>query len=667
MFKRNATCLIFTTLLLFSRICYGQESNYSIYKNDNTEQLEEFRNSNTTSEVESSSSTVITASEDGSFPEGIQEPPLDPSITIQEGLSYPFREKLYVKPLPNNDLLTSFQFKMNSEEFAPSISSLNYGQYNHFTVFPKAIESVLHRTDTRQLHLRFTRGFWDAETWGRLPHDGFKSGGNGVELWAIIEAESKDNAYSKWKTLANSLSGLFCASINFIDSSKTTYPVTSFQPDNDQGLPVFANSKNQLYLIRAALANEPICTENLTPFLKLLPTKGKSGISTFLDGHKVFDSSWHSLSVDVITNCDVNQDKCKYETDAVVDMVTHVPYSLARNKNPIPKPLPAEQLRCDTNKPYDAFQCFPLPESTETEFDLSQIFGKTIKGSSMMSDIPSHICAIITSKWDVSIKVNGELFGTDDNCFELDGMDEYDLYLASSDTSDVTTLNEEVPLHVSRSLTGYGQDHGGLRTVFQNPTPMPITAIYFESLPWYMRLYLSSLKLESIDSSNLQLEDVIDSVYYNSAIDHKRPSHLEYTITIPANTTLAISCQFDKALLHFADYPPDANHGFEIESAVITVIKPFKYQIRTETLLLSLSTPDFSMPYNVIIITSTVIGLIYGTLYNLLVKKVVRVEQADKLIEQQAGLKKKLVAVVLKLKSKVVDRIKQKKVINFYI
>ena len=521
---------------------------------------------------------------------------------------------------------------------------------------------MLGSTSTRQLHLRFTRGFWDAESWGRLPHDGFKSGGSGVELWAIIEAGSQKEAFDQWKTLANSLSGLFCASINFIESSRTTYPVKSFQPKStEEGLPIFGGDEtknNKLYLLRASLANEPICTENLTPLLKLLPTRGKSGISSLLDGHKVFDSMWHSLSIDVTTHCDFNTQTCKYDMDAEVDMVIHVPYTLARNEHPIPRPTPNSELRCDLTKPYDIYQCFPLPESNSLSFEVSEIFGKPIRGSNLISNNPSKVCVDIgdnheNNSWEALLKVNGSHFGTDDNCFDLENKDDYDIYISSSNTNEIgrhSEKEEDVPLYVSRSLTGYGQDRGGLRTVFTNPTNDTIRAVYFESLPWFMRLYLSTMKLESdAAGAGLDLHDVITSVHYVTAIDHKRPTHLEYTIEIPAGTSLAITCQFDKALLQFAEYPPDANHGFEIESAVVTILKPWSYQIRTSTLLLSLSTPDFSMPYNVIIITSTVLGLIYGSLYNLLVKKLVTIEEADE-IASQVGLK----SLITRLKKKFI-------------
>lgn len=43
-------------------------------------------------------------------------------------------------------------------------------------------------------------------------------------------------------------------------------------------------------------------------------------------------------------------------------------------------------------------------------------------------------------------------------------------------------------------------------------------------------------------------------------------------------------------------------------------------RIYTDTLLVSLPTPDFSMPYNVITLTCTVVALFFGSLFNLLIR-----------------------------------------------
>ena len=73
------------------------------------------------------------------------------------------------------------------------------------------------------------------------------------------------------------------------------------------------------------------------------------------------------------------------------------------------------------------------------------------------------------------------------------------------------------------------------------------------------------------------------------------------------------------------------------------------------------STPDFSMPYNVIILTSTVMGLAFGTLFNLMVKKLVTIEEADRHAASRPGLKGKLANLLKLLTSRKPKVDKEKK------
>ena len=96
-------------------------------------------------------------------------------------------------------------------------------------------------------------------------------------------------------------------------------PVLSFQPDGDHP----NSTLPRLHLLHGTLPREPVCTENLTPFLKLLPCKGKAGISTLLDGHKLFDASWQSMSIDVRPVCPEGS-PCSLEIEQTVDMVIDI-------------------------------------------------------------------------------------------------------------------------------------------------------------------------------------------------------------------------------------------------------------------------------------------------------------------------------------------------------
>lgn len=562
--------------------------------------------------------------------------PIEENATlIETGVEndYPYSESLQLKPLRNNFLLSAFKFHSESNKFQLQKTKPQYDAYSHYTVFPKSISPILELTNTKKLSLRFTHGFWDSEQWGSLPSDGFTSGGNGVEMWALLEAGNEADAFKQWKQLTNQLSGLFCASIDYIDSTKTTYPCNADFFINDDNAIMADDEKNSFFLMRGSLANEPICTENLTPFMKLLPSRGKSGISSLLDGHKVFDSYWNSMSLDVNCVCDADDEMCKYDMDINIATVVNVPKLIRRNANPIPKPLKSEELRCDLTKKHNDYECFILPDSNTVSFHLSDLFGKEMKGYNKLSNsFPSKITieSVDTEVWSCAIKEDGTYFSTDSNVFELKKDVSYDVFFSSADTSKLENV-EQAPILVSRALTGYSQDKGGLRVTFQNPSVQnDLQVVYYETLPWFMRLYLSSLKIE-VSNKAFSEKDIVKSTHFVPAVDRESPLHMEYVLHIPKNTTLSMFFQFDKPLLQYEEYPPDANHGFEIESALIVVTDAEgagKYYLRTPTLLLSLSTPDFSMPYNVIILSSTIMALCFGTVYSLLTKRFVLFKEA---------------------------------------
>lgn len=99
----------------------------------------------------------------------------------------------------------------------------------------------------------------------------------------------------RWTGLRNALAGLFCASLGSLDDLRTTSPTRSFEPEGT--LPDWERPHQIRY---ASLPSEHVCTENLTPFLKLLPCKSLSGIASLLNPHRLFDADWHGMGVHVL-------------------------------------------------------------------------------------------------------------------------------------------------------------------------------------------------------------------------------------------------------------------------------------------------------------------------------------------------------------------------------
>ena len=210
------------------------------------------------------------------------------------------------------------------------------------------------------------------------------------------------------------------------------------------------------------------------------------------------------------------------------------------------------------------------------------------------------------------------------------------------------------PIYAERSFTGHGAERGGVQTILTNPSPdAPVDFVYMESLPWFMRVYLHTLEARVGGASGPKRDDLVQEIVYRPALDRARGTQLELRMRIPPASTVFLTYDFEKSILRYTEYPPDANRGFDVAAAVITVFGPDGQgqeravsSVRTTSLLLSLPTPDFSMPYNVIIFTSTAIALAFGGMFNILVRRFVAADEGP-----DANLRTMLLKVVGRMKA----------------
>lgn len=96
-------------------------------------------------------------------------------------------------------------------------------------------------------------------------------------------------------------------------------------------------------------------------------------------------------------------------------------------------------------------------------------------------------------------------------------------------------------------------------------------------------------------------------------------------------------------MLKYTEHRPDAERGNEIPSGILTLLdlegeaeqeelgqgeaenvqpkRSSRSRIYTTRLLLDVATPDFSMPYNVIIMSSTVMAIFFGLMQGTLTRR----------------------------------------------
>ena len=140
-----------------------------------------------------------------------------------------------------------------------------------------------------------------------------------------------------------------------------------------------------------------------------------------------------------------------------------------------------------------------------------------------------------------------------------------------------------------------------------------------DTIPWYFRVYINSLIIKD-EEKNINIKP--DAIHFVPGLDRQRPHHIEIKLTLKPKSVYSIYIRADFAYLKWDEFPPDVNHGFYINPVLITIKSTdIDTQIYSETLLMNLPTPDFSMPYNVICLTCTVIAIGFGSLHNFTTRK----------------------------------------------
>lgn len=330
--------------------------------------------------------------------------------------------------------------------------------------------------------------------------------------------------------------------------------------------------------------------------------------------------------------------------------------------------MPADQLACDTSKPYNADDtCYPLEKPSKKGWSLSEVFGRTVSGACPLTENPGMdeetVCLRVPHERQVSVEGAVETQNQDgfSRCYKLQPATPFDLVVPEQDATIHSPLNDP-SLRAERTIVGHGQERGGMRIIFENPSEdSPADFIYFESLPWFLRPYVHTLQATITGKDGIPQQvpasQFIKETYYRPAVDRERGTQLELALSIPAASTVTLTYDFEKAILRYTEYPPDANRGFNVAPAVIRVSSDGQdapVYIRTTSLLLPLPTPDFSMPYNVIILTSTVIALAFGSIFNLLVRRFVTVDEAAAVASQT--LKGRLMGKVVAIRDRIAGK-----------
>ncbi|XP_030543592.1 GPI transamidase component PIG-T [Rhodamnia argentea] len=598
-----------------------------------------------------------------------------------EGGEEDFSEELLLKPLPDRKVLAHFHF----ETRAPRTPS--YGRHHH--LFPKAIAQLVKKFHIQEMELSFTQGRWNYESWGGFePIASSNAKPPGVELWAVFDVPP-DDVDASWKNLTHSISGLFCASINFLESS-TAYaaPKWSFRPDPGS-------------LRYGTLPREAVCTENLTPWLKLLPCRDKAGISLLMDRPSIYRGFYHSQRLRLRS--------AKTSSDG-----THSSIILEQTLTVVLHPDSQKMSTVNSREP-----------TLQPSWSMSSLFGKKISGTCVLAKSST---VYLQLDWGVvrelkNLENGNQVLGVasimeesfvsnpafvlsdkpDKVIREVDSRSEESAILYEFSVRKHSDLGPfdlgftwktpvvwscpQLPLRVSRFLMGSGNERGAIAISFRSARAREglthaksmgesckVDVNVFQVVPWYIKVYFHTMKV-FVDGKPLAVSDIIEKIHVSPSEDKVSPGVLEMILKLPCTVdSAAFTLEFDKGFLHIDEYPPDANQGFDIPPAVITfptfhvnmhfgednlskksaVLSRFQENIPvrsyTEVLLVPLTTPDFSMPYNVITITCTVFALYFGSLLNVLRR---RVNEEERFLKSKGKRPSALSRLLSKLSAKL--------------
>lgn len=511
------------------------------------------------------------------------------------------------------------------------------------------------------MELSFTQGRWNYERWGGfdpVPSNNAKP--PGVELWAVFDVPHYQ-VDASWKNLTHALSGLFCASINFLESS-TSYSAPQWGFHSASG--------NLRY---GTLPREAVCTENLTPWLKLLPCRDKAGISALMDRPSIYKGFYHSQRLHLTGK--------GFDSDGVHSGIV-LQQTLTVVLQPNEKRTPVTSLETTFQPSWSLTSIFGrkvsgscvLAKSSTVYLQLDRDLVAELKNLQKYNEIAvadnvnyeglrsGYGFQLSVEPDKVLEEVNGS-HGTGPSLLYVFSVEKH----SESEPFDlgltwklpVAWSCQQAPLHVSRFLMGSGNERGAIAISFESTRlsegllhsdaiedscKLPVKI--FQVVPWYIKVYYHTLQVY-VDEQQQAISDVVDKIHVSPSEDKVSPGMMEMILKFPCRMKSAVATlEFDKGFLHIDEYPPDANQGFDIPSAVISypdfysstqfgddksaealpILAKFQENNSvvsyTEVLLVPLTTPDFSMPYNVITITCTIFALYFGSLLNVLRRRV---------------------------------------------
>ncbi|CAK0843933.1 unnamed protein product [Prorocentrum cordatum] len=522
-------------------------------------------------------------------------------------------ERLHVSAVPFTRSPREFLARFEFDVRAPLSQAFRAGQ---FDVFPKPVGKLLNaRPALAGFEAVLTQGRWKSDQWGPPPRE-FRPPGA-----LLVAATNSSGAESEqvWQSLVAALGGWLCASFEGMDPD---HPSLSWV--RPLGVP-WAEPGSRLQF--ATLPYEPVCTENLTPWLKLLPCGRHRGLAALLDPLEVAASPLKSLSL----VASVSESSQHVQLRASLDVVL---------------PLQSGRGLAAWSGEREFLQC-PAAASTRVLVRVSggrgnAAWDRFVGKAAEAIDTPDGGATLVFPAGDFS---------------ELDGSDELLLggdagpapwVLARRERSEGLSVMRDVLSQEGRSE----RTHGRYLLRFANGADggdgVARSVRFMDQLPFFIRplwhTFLVTVERPGSEPEHLRGLAAMRrlDLRFVPSEGSPVPTEVFLTATIPPGGTVSVTLDVLKDFIRNREFSYACEKGFDVSSAAwLELAGPLgasgqnasvgagdilrfgpagqeQWQLRfTEGLLILVPMPDFSMPFNVVALTSTVLTFFFGSVFRI--------------------------------------------------
>jgi phosphatidylinositol glycan class T len=330
-------------------------------------------------------------------------------IVVVVGKEDVLKESLILRPLPDGKLMSHFSFRVSSVLSAP-----------HFRLVPRSLGQLLALRNVTSLSVSLGSGRWLGEQWG-------------LSSFPVSEGllVSSRLPLTSWQPLLFALDALLGVSASLIGRAASVQLPGEFCVSSTVvAVPEFVG----------AAGAESLCTENLTPWLAMLPCRDRAGLGAVLDPLRFLAAPHHALGLAV-----------KVEADGSLDLV------------------------------FDAM--YVSHPSTVGVWNAQTLFGKQkIFPCGVAADTHVHV--------DASLRSDG---GTSAGVYVVNSSSGFDFSFPTTRL----VAGQQRGVSAIRFLIGHGLDYGGVKTIVTNHGNADQSFSLLDLVPWQFRVKPRSVRSSS--------------------------------------------------------------------------------------------------------------------------------------------------------------------------